>query len=423
MRWYQLITVAMLLTLIAASSVTAQVRYPFEGIVVDNNVPVRAGLGRDYYIVQQLNKGDTVQVHDIIYGWCVITPPRGTSSFVAKSYVQLSGDGRTGTITGERVRVRAAAVDGVENSSRTHAVLNQGETVQIIGATGNFYEVFPPTGARSFVHVQYVRSPEFPLEVTVMSDGRLSPGAKGPVRMPRPSQEDDHSSVATSGNSRVFDPYRKDPQGAVSPGSTQEARQSGSAYLAQLESRFQTESQLPLEMQRLEAMLDSYRTLLDRYQLADAEQKLVGTRIHTIGTYLELRNEIEQRQPQPQRVVQGGPPMIPPARHQRPQDEYIGPDPNGRYEPQIPENRNYSAVGILLSSSIYNGGNLPLLYRLVEPNSGITTAYLHPNFSATDFQKLQGRMVGIVGQARFDSRFNVSVMVAQEIDVVRSGAG
>src|SRR5690606_7330669 len=65
--------------------------------------------------------------------------------------------------------------------------------------------------------------------------------------------------------------------------------------------------------------------------------------------------------------------------------------------------RQYTVVGRLVASSVYDGRTLPLMYRVLspEPTSTRTLAYVAPDATASLIDKL-GKLVGVVGDSRFD---------------------
>ncbi|MEM9252633.1 MAG: hypothetical protein AAGB29_09825 [Planctomycetota bacterium] len=78
---------------------------------------------------------------------------------------------------------------------------------------------------------------------------------------------------------------------------------------------------------------------------------------------------------------------------------------------------DYDAVGRLLASAVYNGNNLPLMFRLVEPSTGRTVAYVQPD-AVGDTRALLGRVVGILGPMSYDPVLKLNVVAVEEIDAL-----
>lgn len=147
---------ALVLSLSWASSAAAQ-DVPFDAIVVEGEVIVRAGAGNAYYEVGRLERGASVRVEEVLYGWNRIEPPEGVYSFVSKMNVDARGDGRVGEVNTNRVDVTAANVAGPGQSYRRQLVLHEGEAVRIVGEEGSFYKIEPPQGAPVYLPPGSVR--------------------------------------------------------------------------------------------------------------------------------------------------------------------------------------------------------------------------------------------------------------------------
>src|SRR5690606_10317945 len=98
---------------------------PFTGQINQDNVTLRAGAGTPYYIVGQAGKGTRVVVAERIADWYKITPPPGIYSYVSKAFVDVRGDGSTGTAT-QRLSSYAASVNGPGESYRRQLELLTG---------------------------------------------------------------------------------------------------------------------------------------------------------------------------------------------------------------------------------------------------------------------------------------------------------
>jgi hypothetical protein len=88
--------------------------------------------------------------------------------------------------------------------------------------------------------------------------------------------------------------------------------------------------------------------------------------------------------------------------------------------------RQYTVVGRLVASSVYDGKQLPLMYRVLSPEltSTRTLAYVAPEATSNITDKV-GKLVGVVGEAKFDESLRVNIVVPARVDVlgvVPSGA-
>ncbi len=77
--------------------------------------------------------------------------------------------------------------------------------------------------------------------------------------------------------------------------------------------------------------------------------------------------------------------------------------------------KNYAAQGRLQGSSIYTGDQLPLLYRVVDPETELTIAYVAPA-PGVDMNALIGQPVGIVGDSKFDPALKLKYIQPKAVD-------
>lgn len=128
--------------------------FPFTGVVTGNDVNVRSGPDTNWYVVAKLMRDNRVEVVGEDGGWYQIVPPLGTFSLVSKDYVEKSGN--QGTITGDRVAIRA----GSSLNDRDTAIqlsAGKGTQVTITGQQGDWYRIAPPEGAYVWIAKQFVR--------------------------------------------------------------------------------------------------------------------------------------------------------------------------------------------------------------------------------------------------------------------------
>lgn len=76
---------------------------------------------------------------------------------------------------------------------------------------------------------------------------------------------------------------------------------------------------------------------------------------------------------------------------------------------------DYVGVGRLDASTIYDGKQLPQLFRLRDPGTGRTIAYLEPT-AHFELTGMLGQLVGIVGERSYDGRLRLNLIHPQRID-------
>ena len=130
------------------------VELPFMGVVIPEEAELRAGPGKAYYPVGQLEAGSFVTVHEGLLGWFKISTPEGVYSYVSKAFVNAeSSIPGPGEVTDNRVQIKAASDKGPGWSFKSHATLNTGDSVTIVSEEGRFYKILQrqtgnPSGKR-----------------------------------------------------------------------------------------------------------------------------------------------------------------------------------------------------------------------------------------------------------------------------------
>lgn len=190
-RWFALAIACFSLITTAAADEPGE-RFPYTAFVAQETSPVRSGPGAAFYPVQELKRGDAVEVwrHDPD-GWLAIRPPEGAFSWIAADFLQTT-DGRLGTVVGQQVNVRV----GTQVSELRDVIqvrLDDGEQVDILESrtllTGDremrWYKISPPAGEFRWIHEKHVvRHPnQIPADATQTpaSDAVLPVGFEQPA--------------------------------------------------------------------------------------------------------------------------------------------------------------------------------------------------------------------------------------------------
>ena len=109
-------------------------KFPYEAIVdAEDGENVRSGPGPKYYPTDKLQRGDRVIVHrHDPGGWCMISPPEGSFSWVRAEHVQRSGDSN-GVLKANGVVVHVGSTLNPDEFTTVQANLSKGDAVEILG--------------------------------------------------------------------------------------------------------------------------------------------------------------------------------------------------------------------------------------------------------------------------------------------------
>ncbi|MCC7407674.1 MAG: hypothetical protein IT442_06355 [Phycisphaeraceae bacterium] len=441
---------------VVARGATAQ-EVPFTGIVTEDNVKARAGAAAAFYAVGDVPRGALVQVVNVISGWSVVQPPTGVTSYISKAYVEARGDGKSGVVTTDEAWVKVAGIDKPAHLSyQTHAYLSKAQTVNILGEEGDFYRITPPENAHVFLPPGAVRratqaelsmpeapAPEKPAPTPVVVHPAPTPDpapkpaapaeppatANAPVTSePEPAPAKVQAPAPTTAPAVVPSPAEVTPPPktseapkpaapvaaapapapATTPAATSQWPKAISPQLAAAEAKLREAWDLPVEQQPIDALLAAYEPLVRDPNIPLPDRRIAASRVNllqrnaqiakTLSGMTSLSNKIEGRGAQ---SILG---------------EFKPQDAQGY---QLPP--QYSVVGRLLASSVYDGMSLPRLLRLVDPATGRTVAYVDPKLVEGAAYTL-GQVVGIVGEVRFDPTLRLNLIDVQKLDVLEATA-
>ena len=415
-------TCAAALLILASSAGAAD--ESFIGVVSGDDVNVRSGAGLNYYVVLQLDQGELVTVHKRLYDWYAISAPAGSFSYVESDDIQLdqnegAADGYNATVTGTRATVKAPAPIGPEKSYRSQAVLTEGDRVHVTGTERSYYRIKPPDGARLYLHSDFVtRATEADLDAAALRQADQTPATEPDVTDTMPPQvsgpivlltedepEEDATGTATT-TVIVHDGTEMiTPETIVAEIASEQATTEvilvpampSDADLVAVESRFDAASDLPVEQQPLDSLIVAYEAL-QATALDETDAAIVDARLKVLASRQEVRASMVQ---------------IAEARRELQQQQTLA----SELPPVLPPPKSYTAVGRLFASTLYTGDALPRLYRLVEPLSGLTIAYVEPS-DVIDLRPMLGRLVGVVGEARYDPSLKLKVVAVDEADIL-----
>lgn len=413
--------------------------YPFVGVINSDDVNIRSGAGQNYYPVMQLPRGALVEVHENLYHWYKITPPGGSFAYISKEFVKVDGAKAGGIIVGQRVRVRAPSPAGPDDSYKILLRLNDGDAVTILGVDGGYYKIAPPADARFYVSQDLVDRAT-PEQIAVAKAGQPAPApapaptpepvmpkpvaptpAPTPVPqtpvtpeppttpvVPEPAPTPTPVPTPDPAEPVMIKPATPDapqtpatpdtpttPQVPAAPEPVNPAEPMQHPKLSDLEARYEAEMAKPIAEQPLAAMRMDYERLKGAEDLTPQDKALIDARIEVIKTRQELQRSLAEIAAVKKQVTEGA--------AQRAAEDAAKP-------------KQYVAVGRLNASTLYTGDKLPLLYRLVDPLSGLTIAYVQPDKITKDIDLLIGHFVGVVGEKTYDPALKLNIIKATDVD-------
>ena len=82
----------------------------------------------------------------------------------------------------------------------------------------------------------------------------------------------------------------------------------------------------------------------------------------------------------------------------------------------------YTSVGVLNASLVYDGTTLPLLFRLQDPSCGQTVAYVTPG-DGFQLSTMLGTLIGIKGEKCYDDALKLDIITPKSIDFLTPRTG
>jgi uncharacterized protein YgiM (DUF1202 family) len=444
---------AFTLSLLAASLTFAQGAAPtpapaaanapskgFTATVSADNVYLRSGPSKvSAYPFGKMKIGDVVEVEEESFGWAKVRtrgPAFGnTYAYVlANDKVTLSPDGKTLTaVSTTEVRAPNINADGNPDAS-TKAIgqLNAGETLTVVGQVNGdrekVHKVLMPPTSTGWIDMNFLRratsgeaqavanAPSAPAQstppVNAIEGGGTAIGESNPVPAP--------------GGTVTVDPNAKSDKAATKAAAKAEKKAAQSEAAAEPKSvvepapRVKNEIEIAAEKRRtmhgdLEAIWVKVKaeplgsseltTLKDRYLIltndpaCEAEiLALAKARVQQLDIQIEAQQRIQEL-----KKLRAG----------------IDADTEQlkAIKLAMEARSDYTVVGVLNASTVYDGVRLPLLFRLTDPAAGQTVAYVaakDPNMLTT----MLGTLIGIRGTKRFDEALKVNIVDPGTIDIL-----
>jgi hypothetical protein len=437
--------IAALAVLVCMTAVRAEERkFPYEAIIdAADGENVWSGPGSKHYPTMKLNRGDRVIVrrHDP-GGWCMISPPEGSFSWVRAAHVKRDGTDR-GSLISNRVVVHTGSNLKPEDFTTVQADLSKGDAVEILGEK-NFpfddgpqlmLKIRPIKGEwrwiprKSIVAVDAMKSDPF-------SDDDGSSRRRGPVA----NTEPDAFTRPVSTAQTFQDPSSEPAQDIEGTRRTNtEADQPGKTRLAAIDQQFRDMIQQDPPTWDLDSLANQYKQL-DLDIGTQAMRRTIGLRMDAVKRYHKIHRdyvdfyrlttetrkrdvELQALQSQSQtqlamadqrRIVAStdGQPMPQPVAQPQPQPS-AQPQPQPAAQNSAPASFDGAGIVQKMSKSFPGGPQ----YVLVAPDGRMLT-YLQPS-QGVDLNRYVGRSMGITGKRYHRDDWNADTLIVQSLQPVQ----
>ena len=397
------------------------------GVVNANSVAVHSGPGENYYPTTRLDKGATVTVVGVKFDWLKILPPDGRFSFVAKRFINKTGE-TAGTANGANVNVRAGStLSPMKTAIQTQ--LQNGDPVEILGEVEEYYKIKPPAGAYLYVASRYVDAQKMlgPTDQLVKSapSSSQTAGGTGSVAVTPPAtpgvttplppvtgtngaapQPTATGTVAVATGTGAIDPNAAPADRITKVAGTATTRPSAEVAGAmqayeQAEQSFLAASQQPLDQQPLAQLTEAYTALASNDRLPASMRNNANARLQALKLRVDAQQDvlaIRKRQEEFEKRTAA-------LEAER-----------KALEAKLSSNRVlvYTAMGQLSTSSL-KLGEIPV-YRLVDPANGRTLVYIR----GTDpsLGGMLNQFVGVKGDLVTDPQLSVSIITPTAVEPV-----
>jgi hypothetical protein len=435
-------------------------KFPYQAIVETDGEYVRSGPGPSFYPTDKLRKGEKVTVHrHDPGGWCMISPPPGSFSWIRAGHVQRSGESG-GVLKANNVVVHVGSSLSADEFTTIQGNLSKGDAVQILGEkTFPFedgpklmYKISPVRREwrwiqrKSIVAADAIQSDPFP--------GETAPSKKpGPVADQIQLDPDAFAQPISTGESVTgpgagnSSPRSQQPRVTIGQPATTNTESNGFPdRLDAVDAQFREMIKQDPAAWNLKEIGQKYSQLDNEASLPN-QSKAIGLRLDAVGRYektqqeylrfLKISEEARQRDAllaQQQREAElraggGAPdntaPTAQPGPPTNPQPQPAGGTPiasTGNVgagdvpPPANPANaQRFAGAGVVVAmAQTFPGGPQ---YALVAPG-GKLLAYLIPT-AGVDLRRSVNQSMGISGDRSFKQEWGADAIVVRGLQPVQ----
>ena len=403
----------------------------FTATITGDNVFVRSGPSvHSTYPFGRLMMGDVVEVDEESFGWAKIRT--GGAAFadkygyvVANEKVTLSPDGKSISVTGT-TQVLAPNIDADGNpdaSTRSIGELHAGETIAVVGQMQGdrekVHKIKLPANATGWVNMNFLRratkgeanahvtasqestAPSVPAiegGTTVAAQGTSPATTSETVTLDSSTNSKGNDATPPSGSSEVVEVVAPEPPQPPAKTAEQNASEARRATHRDLEAIWVKVKAEPLGSSELVTLKTQY-VILSADPMCETDIRgMCAARIQQLEIQIDAQARIQELKALRSSVD-------------------VDSDQLKALRIAMEARSDYTVVGVLNASTVYDGNRLPLLFRLTDPAAGQTVAYIAAK-DANAMSTMLGTLVGIRGTKRFDEALKVNIVDPGTIDIL-----
>jgi len=394
---------------------------PYFAVVSANDAAARCGssesigLLNSMYQVARLQPGQVLKVDGEAQGWARTTYPVGACVFIPSDCAQL--DPATHTVTLVKptrpkapnmvLGLKGSWKDALEQPLAAGMKLTLVENEPAADGRGNTaFKCAAPETARCFVPSNALRKASQEEVNAFMAAGGAA------MSNPRPQ-----ASAPQGANQGTFAPGAGAGAPAAAPTTTAQAPvqaapieikplQIRPSQFERLESAFESVKKQPAESAEYTELLAEFRKALDKIKPEDTGAKMNRARLQQRIDFLTLKADMQAKQRE-----------LAATSSEFTQDEKRLAEKMA----EVDRVRQYTIVGRLSGSTIYDGKRLPLMFRVQSVGGAAprTLAYVRPDEALGIDSKL-GQVVGVVGEPVMDPALKLNIITPTRIDILEA---
>jgi hypothetical protein len=395
---------------------------PYYVVTTSGEGVLRCGNLDTFYIIGNLKPGQVLLVDGESENWKRVAYPAGVHAFAPTEDVQISGDGRTATLTRpSNLKAANSGRPGLKGSWKNvfdPTPLPVGTKLTVVrleqsdDGKKQAYRVEAPEGARAYIHNSYVR-PATAEEVAAAGMAVLAGGAGGTSTAAPASTGAGTGGIAvpvatgTDLTAEQVAPGEGSAPAATGlaagPGEVSATGERPIATPEQLNIAFEDVRKQPTVTAELDELVAEYQRTIDARNAAGADRRVTASLTQRLEL-LRLRKDLQAQLVALEEARQAA--------------SDAGRDAAAQVA-EVNKTRHYEVIGRLTTSTVYDGKKLPMMYRVQSVGDAVarTLGYLKPD-AGLELEKKIGQVVGISGQANMDPSLKLNVLTASRVDIL-----